>query len=320
MKLSIIIPHYKELEMMISHLLTSLNEQVFVDFNDIEVIIINDGPESIELTSRFLDKFDNLNIIQKSNAFNAGVALTRNRGLLTSKGEYVMFCDSDDMFIRLDALYRMLQYADGKTQLIAAQWCYRDYWNENRSKVYLKSEYDATNIHCKMFLREFLTYYDLQFPDLRCHEDSYFMGCAFDLADVAKFISEPYYLYGDNEDSLTRQNKSAFMNSTWWMFHISVRMMLDKINKYHPEKIPWKVMQYSIYSYFEFNNPKKLVFSEEIKKAHDLFVDNIRTYEEQLLENTVDEVEKVYKETESWFGFVDLKESYRDFIKRILYE
>ena len=140
------------------------------------------------------------------------------------------------------------------------------------------------------------------------------------LAYVAKFISEPYYLYGDNEDSLTRQNKSAFMNSTWWMFHISVRMMLDKINKYHPEKIPWKVMQYSIYSYFEFNNPKKLVFSGEIKKAYDLFADNIRTYREQLLENTVDEVEKVYKETESWFGLVDLKESYRDFIKRILHE
>lgn len=320
MILSIIVPHYKESEEMISHLLTSINEQVLVDFSNIEVVIVNDGSEAVKLSNDFIKSFKNLNIKQYFNDKNVGVALTRNKGLELASGMYVMFCDSDDMFLRLDALYRMLLYADNVHQLIAARWSYMDYWNNDRSKLYDKSEYDATNIHCKMILRRFLNAYEIKFPDLRCHEDTYFMGCVFDMHINGIFIPESFYFYGDNSDSLTRQNQCSFMNSTWWMFHISVRMMLDKVSIYYPEKIPWKIMQYSIYSFFEFNNPDKFPYVEEMNKAFKLFSDNVKAYEKQLLENSLEEVDRTYREVESWMHISELKESYRHFIRRALDE
>ena len=94
-KLDILVPQYKEDETVISKLLDSIALQQGINFDDIGVIIVNDGTDVI-LSDDFLKKykFD----IKYIKAEHKGISETRNRALDESEAEYVMFCDDDDMF------------------------------------------------------------------------------------------------------------------------------------------------------------------------------------------------------------------------------
>jgi glycosyltransferase involved in cell wall biosynthesis len=77
-------------------------------FQDIEVIIINDGStdSSHEIISRFTDQ--RLKIISQE---NRGVSASRNRGLEAATGELIAFLDADDTWDRtcLEKLYGALK-------------------------------------------------------------------------------------------------------------------------------------------------------------------------------------------------------------------
>lgn len=84
-KLSIIIPYYKTLELtkkLIEHLIPQLNQA--------EVILIDDGCHEEQLDI-YKDK---INIIHLEE--NHGLSYARNRGIEQVKGQYITFVDSDD--------------------------------------------------------------------------------------------------------------------------------------------------------------------------------------------------------------------------------
>ena len=56
MKLSILIPQYKETEEQVKNLLDSIALQQNIDFNEIEVVIVNDGTDVI-LSEEFIDSY-----------------------------------------------------------------------------------------------------------------------------------------------------------------------------------------------------------------------------------------------------------------------
>ena len=101
-KFNILIPQYNETEKDISHLLDSIAIQQNIDFNEIGVLICNDGSD-ILLSEDFLKsyKFD----IQYFKEPHKGVSATRNFLLDKSDAEYVMFCDADDMFYNACGLW-----------------------------------------------------------------------------------------------------------------------------------------------------------------------------------------------------------------------
>lgn len=86
--ISIIIPiyngisYFKKLEDNINY---------FLSFNNIEVIVIDDG--SNDGCSLLLEKIQGIVYFKQE---NSGVSIARNTGLNISKGEYVIFFDSDD--------------------------------------------------------------------------------------------------------------------------------------------------------------------------------------------------------------------------------
>ena len=88
MKLSIIIPYYKTLDLtkeLLEVLIPQLNSYC-------ELIIIDDGCKELELD--YYKKFINVSVIHKA---NGGVSSARNVGLDKYKGDYAVFVDSDDM-------------------------------------------------------------------------------------------------------------------------------------------------------------------------------------------------------------------------------
>lgn len=93
-----IIPIYN-CEKYIKECLSSLIKQTFKNF---EIICINDGSndDTLKILKKFEAKDERINIFNQN---NSGPGITRNAGTKKSKGEYLMFLDSDDIFKKNNA-------------------------------------------------------------------------------------------------------------------------------------------------------------------------------------------------------------------------
>ena len=89
--ISIIVPTFNR-----SHFLsTTLNSILNQKYQNFELIVVDDG--STDNTPEILKKYNNkLTIIRQE---NKGVSSARNLGITKAKGEYIAFCDSDDLWL-----------------------------------------------------------------------------------------------------------------------------------------------------------------------------------------------------------------------------
>ena len=89
---SIIMPYYKK-ELYVSESVQSILNQSYTNF---ELILVNDDTEN----KNFINKISNFDqrIRLIHNDKNLGAGLSRNKAIVHSKGEYIAFCDSDDLW------------------------------------------------------------------------------------------------------------------------------------------------------------------------------------------------------------------------------
>jgi hypothetical protein len=89
--ISIIIPVYNA-ERTLCKCLDSILAQ---DFNNYEIILVNDGSKdsSLKICKEYSSKHQNISVINQN---NAGVSSARNAGLDVAKGDWITFIDSDD--------------------------------------------------------------------------------------------------------------------------------------------------------------------------------------------------------------------------------
>ena len=88
---SIIVPVYNA-EKTLERCVRSLMAQTY---GDIEILLVNDGSrdQSLAICQRLAQEDGRIRLIDKP---NGGVSSARNAGLDAARGDYVMFCDSDD--------------------------------------------------------------------------------------------------------------------------------------------------------------------------------------------------------------------------------
>ena len=155
MKLQILIPQYKETDDIIKPLLDSIALQQRVNFEDIGVIICNDGTNvylSEELRNSY--PFE----VQYYKEPHRGVSATRNACLDYAIADYVMFCDADDMFYNMCGL-----------------WIIFREMTTTKEVIYINHDMDSTFVHGKVHRRQYLLDNGIRFNDkLTIHEDSYF--------------------------------------------------------------------------------------------------------------------------------------------------
>lgn len=91
MKVSIIIPVYNATQ----HLNQCLDSILNQDFNDFELLLINDGSTdtSGEICDDYAGKDKRIKVFHQN---NAGVSAARNKGIENANGEWITFMDSDD--------------------------------------------------------------------------------------------------------------------------------------------------------------------------------------------------------------------------------
>ena len=111
MVLQLLIPQYRETERDIQKLLDSIKLQRGIKFNDIGVIIVNDGSD-ITLNENFLNQYPFE--IRYLKIKHSGVSAARNAALKAATADYVMFCDADDMFYHALAIHYIINTVSSK--------------------------------------------------------------------------------------------------------------------------------------------------------------------------------------------------------------
>ena len=103
---SIILPVYNAQ----SHLNRCLGSICAQQYEDLEIIVINDGSkdQSLPVCEEFRKKDSRILLVDKA---NSGVSDTRNLGLKLAGGEYVQFVDSDD-YIDPDFTQHLVEAAE----------------------------------------------------------------------------------------------------------------------------------------------------------------------------------------------------------------
>ena len=116
---SVIIPFYSGAVWLEEAVESVINQT----YKNIEIIVINDGSE--EDMTTFLQRYKNDIIYFKQT--NAGVAAARNKGVEISKGQYIAFLDSDDLWMPMK-LEKQLSFMI-KSELIWSHTSYIKFGN-----------------------------------------------------------------------------------------------------------------------------------------------------------------------------------------------
>ena len=203
MTLDIIVPHYHEPWSLCKPLFDSIAIQCGVDWENISVIVVNDGDDAVFPNGTFLQYPYRVEYIVKE---HTGLSATRNRGLDESDADYVMFCDSDDQFLNCLALKMIwLEMEKGKN-IINPIFLEESYDASKGEMVYITHKSDATFMHGKCYKRSLLVEHNIRFPDgLNLHEDGYFNSLAICCGqDAIVEINTPLYLWKWNSESTVR--------------------------------------------------------------------------------------------------------------------
>lgn len=199
-KVSVVMPVYNAYDYLKPAIDSVLNQTL----TDIELICIDDGSTdgSLEILKEYQNGDSRVRIVTEN---NAGPSVARNKGLLRSRGKYVIFLDADD-FCSVTLIERLYEIAERDSLDIAISKF--DIYNNRKARfedniksdhgevfeesaIVSKNDYPDVILSCttgyvwnKLFRREFLEEKELTFdPELRVFEDTHFVVTALSLAD-----------------------------------------------------------------------------------------------------------------------------------------
>lgn len=228
MKLSIVVPVYN-VEKYVRNSIQSIIEQGNNLFNEVELIIVNDGTKdkSIEQIQDLVDKYQNIKLINQD---NQGLSMARNNGLEAATGDYIWFVDSDD-WIDPHAVATLLPYFDGKNDAIVMGAVNVTDQSSETVHVYFPevktmTGKEAYRNNCEqgytsvltVYRKAFLNKYHLRFMPGVFHEDNEFCPRVSYLSEKTTYIPDSLYYIrraiadGRKSITTTATPKRAFDN------------------------------------------------------------------------------------------------------------
>ena len=241
-KVSVIIPIYN----VEAYLTECLNSIVNQTFDDIEIILVDDG--STDLSSNIMKEFaqkDSRIIIHSQT--NKGVSAARNSGISLASGEYILFVDSDDSILEnsIETIYKQATETNADIVIGNVLYCFQD----GRQLIVFPRTQELNNIiipgdicfmkfmeinaypplTCLYFIkREFIIKNELYFKKNVIHEDELWCVQALFNARRVSLIDFYYYFY--------RQREGSIMNADNNLFRInSILKVVHELDKFAQE-------------------------------------------------------------------------------------
>jgi glycosyltransferase involved in cell wall biosynthesis len=206
-QISVIIPIYN-CEKYIKECLSSLIKQTFKNF---EIICINDGSndDTLKILKKFEAKDERIIIFNQN---NSGPGIARNIGMKKSKGEYLIFLDSDDIFKKtmLEELYIKIKENDSDVVICNSQnFEKKKWWKKFYEKNYLINdniikqktfssldiEKDFFNLFIwwpwdKLFKRKYIENLGIEYQNLKSSEDLFFVAASVIAAKKISYLDK----------------------------------------------------------------------------------------------------------------------------------
>ncbi len=186
---SVIIPVYNS-EKYLSDCIESFLKQTY---NNYELIVIDDGSKdsSYAIMQNYSLRYpDKVRIFTQD---NAGVAITRNRGIGYANGKYVMFADNDD-FVEVDYIETMITAIEKENLDMVV--CSSRKVDESGKELYQQvladdewSKFRMITPWGRIIKKSFLVDNDIEFGDFKLGEDSYFTVTAYNHTNKIKTMS-----------------------------------------------------------------------------------------------------------------------------------
>ena len=114
--ISVIVPVYN-VETYLEECLDSIQNQTYTDF---EVLLVNDGSTdgSQAICERYCQADKRFRLINQS---NQGQSVARNTGVAASRGEFIVFVDSDDV-IKVNYLEELMKYMSDEVDIVESKF------------------------------------------------------------------------------------------------------------------------------------------------------------------------------------------------------
>lgn len=317
-ELSIIIPHYKESEEMLGRLLQDLDSQRGVDMRDIEIVVVEDDPET-EFSLEFYNLFTNLRITQLKMSKNGGPGIARQAGIDFCRGEYVMFVDSDDRIHTALSIHRALQFVRENRGIDIFTFRIMQESEKDGVQSYLPIDSD-THLHSKIYRKAFLAHNNIKFlPQLRLNEDSYFNGVAFNLTNRIMRVPEILTIWCHNPNSLTKST-NTLIHTNGYVDYIKGRFyLMEFLRPLIPRRnFIVNALHYLCFFFFNAQTDKSIAVGD-LDEANKLIWQFMNTYRKEYIDGQGQLFKESYvklRKSVNQGNFVD-KETFHDFYDRM---
>lgn len=279
MKLQILVPQYKETDSIIKPLLDSIAIQQSIDFNEIGVIIVNDGSD-VKLSNELLTSYPYT--IDYYLNDHLGVSATRQAALDRATADYVMFCDADDMFCNVCGLYILFREMNlGIFDSLTSVFTEETRNLLTNEIVYINREMDSTFVHGKVHRRRYLIEKGIKWnPDLTIHEDSFFNIQCSSLSQNVKYCPYPFYLWKWRDDSVCRHDPKYILRTYRNMIDSNSALIAEFRKKGHPDKAAFYTVFMIFDAYYTMNKPEWIdMENQEYRNATELhFAEYYKTH------------------------------------------
>ena len=292
--ISIIIPMYNT-EKYIKQCLESVAAQTFKDY---EVIVIDDcsTDNSVRIVESLKNDFDDRLQLFKMKKNNGSPGLPRNKGIKLAKGKYIVFLDSDDLFIdtALEELFtiaeetqaevlhanQFITSTDGSEEFTVNTPIGLDSWEDTKPVKRITNVTDnfaeRINIFCqkgfiwscwnKFFRRDFLINNKIEFAPMTYSEDMPF--CFKSLCLAKKYVRIPnvFYMYRYRQGSIQHRNVTA---EQLIKMYLDVIIEGSRVFDQFMSKIPFFVENVDYrYKVMDFFIREHLEYFEEVYKKY----------------------------------------------------
>lgn len=240
---SVIVPVYNGADRII-RCLESIKYQTYSDF---ECIVIDDGStdNSYSIIENWIDD-DRFHLYRHE---NAGVAVTRNRGIEYAKGEFIAFADQDD-YVEAEYLADMMSVADNDTDVVVGGY---ERVRDDGTRLFdimlhdgEFSKFVVPTPWAHLYRREFIVGNGIHFLDSKIGEDIYFNVVSYCMTSKVKVLRNCIdYKWVDNKDSVSNSSQKTAGNEVDPLFLL--RNLHDAIPD--DSAVPYDLLEYFFLRY-----------------------------------------------------------------------
>lgn len=246
--ISIIVPVYN-VERYIRDCMESLLNQTM---HDIEIICVDDcgTDKSMQIVQEYAQRDKRIKIVK--NKKNGGVSVAYNNGLRHATGRYIMFCDSDDMFVpnTCGLLFNRISQTDADMAVGAPNIIYEaDEHLRDVDQQYFAIPDDRILIASgpiqemcypctwgKIYRRDIIEKYGIKFPVSIKREDEFFFRAYCTWVRKVAFVPEIVYQYRRRADSVMNNCGNDELDLNYIMIAIELFKYLNKYNMFETQK------------------------------------------------------------------------------------